>query len=94
MQIFCGTLQYFQKILDLFFAHENIKKNGSQKLLIIGPKLFFRSTARQPKPAQNWFFILLIKYVPRLIFLLICALYTAINVPDKGLESAFYLLLH
>ena len=32
-------------------------KIGPQKLLIIGPN-FFYSTARLPKPAHNWFFIL------------------------------------
>jgi hypothetical protein len=32
------TLQYLKK--KSFFVHENIK-NGPQKLLIIGPKLFF-----------------------------------------------------
>jgi hypothetical protein len=34
------------------FAHENIKKHP-QKLLIIGPKLFFQVLAWLPKPAQN-----------------------------------------
>ena len=35
------TLQYFQKFFRFIFAHENIKKIGPQKLLIISPKLFF-----------------------------------------------------
>ena len=53
MQLFSADATLFsKKNLNLFFAHENIK-NGPQKLLIIGPKLFFHSTARLPKPAEN-----------------------------------------
>ena len=41
MQIFSEDATLFsKKNSNLFFAHENIK-NGPQKLLIIGPKLFF-----------------------------------------------------
>ena len=42
MQLFRADAKYniFKKTLNLFFAHEYIKKNRPQNLLIIGPKLF------------------------------------------------------
>jgi hypothetical protein len=52
MQLFSADATIFSKKIDLFFAHENIKK-GPQRLLIIGPKLFFTSMAQLPKPGQN-----------------------------------------
>ena len=76
----CRRYNIFKKKLNLFFAHENIKK-WPQKLLIIGPKLFFHSTAWPPKPAQNRFFILWIcpkthvsSYLCILVWNLICVL--------------------
>ena len=42
------TLQYFFKN-----ANENMKKNGPQKLLIIGPQFFFQYTANRPKTGPN-----------------------------------------
>ena len=53
MQLFSADTTIFtKKILNLFFAHENIK-TGPQKLLIIS--LFFTSTARLPKtPKPLW----------------------------------------
>ena len=49
--------QYFQEINKLFFCPWKHKKNRPQKLLIIGPKLFFQVLGWLPKRAQNWFFI-------------------------------------
>jgi hypothetical protein len=47
----CGHYNNFKKKINLFFAHENIKKHP-QKLLIIGPKLSFHKygPAAQPSP--------------------------------------------
>jgi hypothetical protein len=49
MQLFSADLQYFQKKLNQFFAHENFK-NGPQKLLIIGPNLFFSQSSPAHSP--------------------------------------------
>ena len=63
------TLQCFQKKLNLFFAHENIKKRAS-KVAHHWPKLFFHSPAQ---PTAQWKIdFSYYKYVPRLICLLIC----------------------
>ena len=47
MQLFSADATMF----SIFFALENKKR--PQKLLIIGPKLFFHVLAQLPKPAQN-----------------------------------------
>ena len=49
------TLQYFQKILKLFFVHENFK-NGPQKLLIIGPQTFFSQYCPAAKTSPELIF--------------------------------------
>ena len=72
------TLQYFQKKLNLFFVHENLK-NGPQMLLIISPKLFF-SQYWPDYPNQCRIDFSYYKYVPRLICLLICDVYCACTV--------------
>jgi hypothetical protein len=43
------TLQYFQKKLDLFLAHENMKKTPT-KVDHNRPKIFFSVLAWLPKP--------------------------------------------
>ena len=51
------------------------KKNGPQKLLIIGPKLFFTvlpGCPNQPRIDFSYY-----KYVPRLFCLLICGTYSS-----------------
>ena len=53
------------KKLNLFFARENIK-NGPQKFLIIGPKLFFHSTGPAAQTSPEFIFHI-IKNVPRLM---------------------------
>ena len=55
----CGPYNIFKKKKkkNHFLPMKTLKKRP-QELLIIGPKLFFHSIARLPKPAQNWFFIL------------------------------------
>ena len=40
------TLNYFQKKIKLIFCPWKLKKNGPQKLLIIGPNLLFHSPAQ------------------------------------------------
>ena len=50
MQLFSVDATMLLKKINIFFAHENIKNpNRPQKLLIIGPKLFFQYC----KPVQN-----------------------------------------
>ena len=68
----CGCYNIFKKTLNLFFAHENIK-NKPQKLLKIDPKLLFHSTGPPAQTSSEMIFHIMIKYVPRLICLLICA---------------------
>ena len=76
----CGPYNIFNKILNLFFIHENIK-NGPQKLLIIGPKLF--SQVRPGCPNQPRIDFSNYKYVPRLNCLRICAaLYLRFTFPN------------
>ena len=48
----CGHYNIFKKILNLFFAHENIRKRAS-KVAHNRSQTFFHRTARLPKPAQN-----------------------------------------
>jgi hypothetical protein len=61
--VYLYSMQLFRKILN-----ENLQ-NGPQKLLIIGPNLFFHSPAPQPIIDLSYY-----KFVPRPIYLLICAL--------------------
>ena len=51
-------LQYFQSKLNLFFAHENIKKRAS-KVAHNRPQTFFQVLARLLKQAQNRFFYII-----------------------------------
>ena len=60
MELFSvDAIIFSKKKLNLFFAHENLKKNGPQKLLIISPKFFFHSTgpAAQISPELIFHFI-------------------------------------
>ena len=41
-------LEYFQKKLNFVFAHENMKKTLSQKLLILNPFFSVMPTAQDP----------------------------------------------
>jgi hypothetical protein len=61
----CRPYTIFKKYVNLFFAHENIKKRP-QKLLIIGPKLFFHSTGPAAQTSPEFIFHI-IKNVPRLM---------------------------
>ena len=51
MQLFSADATIFSK---KNFAHENIKKTP-QKLLIIGPKLFFHSTDADSESYETYF---------------------------------------
>ena len=52
MQFFSADATMFlKKTLNIFFAHEDMKKR-SQKLFIIGPNFFF-SIANPPKTSPN-----------------------------------------
>ena len=53
----CGCYRDFKKELNFFLTLKKWK-NGSQKLLIIGPDPFFSTNQPRPQPkAQNWFSI-------------------------------------
>ena len=76
------TLQYIQKKLNLFFAHENIKKRAS-KVAHNWPRTFFSQVLpgcpNQPRIDFSYY-----KYVQRFICLLICGLN-----PQKRLSTYF-----
>jgi hypothetical protein len=70
MQLFSADPTIFSKNFLINFLPMKTLKNRPQKLLIIGPNLFFTV---QPSP-QPKIDILYYKYVPRCICLLICGI--------------------
>jgi hypothetical protein len=72
----CRPYNIFKKKLNWFLPMKTLK-NWPQKLLIIGPNLFFHSpaqpTAHNPQPRIDFLYY---KYVPRHICLLICGVRT------------------
>ena len=71
MQLFSADATIFSKHFYIYFLSMKTLKNGPQKLLMIGPKLFFSQywpgCPNQPRIDFSYY-----KYDPRLICLLIC----------------------
>jgi hypothetical protein len=50
MQLFSADPRIFKKKLNQVFVHKNFKKNGPQKLLIIGPDPFILQSSPDHSP--------------------------------------------
>ena len=85
LQLFSADTSIFSKKCVIYFLPMKTEKNGSQKMLIIGPKLFF--TVLHGCPNQPRIDFSYHKYVPRLICLLICGQQFLIDLMNS--ESLF-----